>query len=186
MTFQHVDPACAEPYPAIIHPDSVHAPAWKSKHIQITLVRWAGGWRATADMWRHGSGGSINDWTTDDRRTMDCSWGLMSPIDRNELVEMLWRTAHRFAAELQGHDVKPPLGVRCDELPASNEWVKATAGITPGAHDAHLYVYLTGKGHSSSKPNERRLCSEVLMPLQPMTPVMLLSTLGFLVEQHAR
>ena len=172
--------------PAPIHPESVHAPAWKSRHILLKVTRWTDGWKGTIDMWRHGAGGSLNEWTTDDRRTHTFAWGHLSPVNECELTQMLWMTCHAVAAELQGLTTHRYEVKSCTCPAPAVPWVGATAGITPTGKGSELLAYLTGKGHTSSKPNERRLCSVGLETVGPVLPVSLIASLGYLVEQHAR
>jgi hypothetical protein len=186
MTLQENDPGTAATTPAAVHPDSVHAPAWKSNHAMLTLTRWADGWKGTVDLWRHGVSSSLNDWTTDDRRTYSVSFGPQSPLSDCELIRMAWTSCHLVCRELEGRSRLEYESPSCSCRPPVVPWVKLTAGITPMGNGANLYAYLTAKGHSSSKPNERRLCSVDMMPLGPVVPVTLISSLGYLLEQHAQ
>lgn len=186
MTLQENEPDAAATTPAPANPESVHAPAWKSNHAVLTLVRWADGWKGTMDLWRYGSSSSLNDWTTDDRRTYYASFGPQSPLSDCDLKAMAAASCHRICRELEGRPRSDYGYPHCQCRPPVVPWIKLTAGITPMGSGTNLYAYLTGKGHSSSKPNERRLCSVDMMPLGPVTPITLISSLGYLIEQHAR
>jgi hypothetical protein len=172
--------------PTALHPESVHAPAWKSRHVLLKVNRWSDGWKGTVDMWRHGAAGSLNEWTTDDRRTYAVEWGQHSPLTTCELTQMLWMTCHAVARQIEGLTLNPYTVESCICRPPAVPWIGATAGLTPTGKGTNLYAYLTGKGHTSSKPNEQRLCSVDLETVGPALPVSLISSLGYLVEQHAR
>jgi hypothetical protein len=172
--------------PTSIHPDSVHAPAWKSRHILLKVNRWEDGWKGTIDMWRHGAPDGLNQWSSNDRKTYSVLWGQLSPLNACELTQMLWMTCHAVASQMMGISATPYPVKECDCPVPAIPWIGATAGLTPTGKGTELLAYLTGKGHSSSKPNEQRLCSVGLETVGPVLPVSLVSSLGYLIEQHAK
>lgn len=172
--------------PTSTHPDSVHAPAWKSRHILLKVNSWSDGWKGTVDMWRHGATDGLNQWSSDDRKTYSLLWGEQGALNECQLTQMLWMTCHAVARQLQGLKAMPYPVEECDCPPPTVPWIGATAGLTPTGKGTSLLAYLTGKGHTSSKPHERRLCSVDLETVGPVEPVSLLSSLGYLIEQHAR
>ena len=172
--------------PTSIHPDSVHAPAWKSRHVLLKVNRWEDGWKGTIDMWRHGAPDGLNQWSSNDRKTYSVLWGPQSPLNSCALTQMLWMTCHAVARQMQGFDRHPYEVAWCGCPLPPVPWIGATAGLTPSGKGTDLLAYLTGKGHTSSKPNELRLCSVPLETVGPALPVSLVSSLGYLIEQHAK
>lgn len=184
MTSQQQDPGAAAAAQRLMHPESVHAPAWKSRHVGLKLARFEDGWIATANLYRHQYNPTGLESPADAMRMYQCAWEYQSPLNDEDVVELMWRSCHVFAAQAIGCEPPTHCNVGRVRKPTEPIWVGGHASLVPGANVSHLDAWITGKGHTSAKPNEKRVNKETLERMIPALPAALLSTLGYLIEQH--
>lgn len=169
-----------------IHPDSVHAPAWKSRHVQLTLKRGIYGWLAVAELYHFNPNRQQAVYTANDVRTYTYEWRFNDALNRDEMVSLLAESCMVLAYQARGLTHPDPHYLLSADPPEGNPWVAGTTGLISTISGTRLHGWLTGKGHNSRKPNEQRLFSEELLPLNPALPGDLLAHLSYLTEQHAR